>query len=958
MIKKNPKHIFHLNFSKPPEPAPAPAPVVSQPVPVQVQQPAQQPPQQISHPQELQKSQQTTTITQPPAPESKSLPIATPEEPSEPSPAIQSQDNENNNVAPVAPISTVTVKEVKEEEKKVEEIVVAPAPEAPTPVVEVDSNDTNNNNYQNPSPVEDEKVVKETSVKEKVPQDSNNNSTNEKPAPGVPSVRSSSVEPKTDNAPAAAAIPPARKISIIEYGKNQWSPDNLEGEKKWTRDQLWLLREQNISTPNLAPNVARIIMKEAGAKSDSNAMSNMNNMQSTMFRMPAMNTIEPKFLAGMQNNRNNAYQKRPSQTGGNAKQAMQGGRGSCGPVIKVQLGVHEDVKLNIAENAWKPSHLASRRQVESKPDEDNETTDLCNRFRSMLNKLTAENFGVLVNEVKTFKIDTDRKLDGVIDLLFEKAISEPKFAPTYALLCQEVGYIFIIHDKNQPQQGQNTSSQKSKSAFKVKLITQCQKEFERHKEESKVFNEIEEEISKIGDGIKDAEKEERKANLEEKHFRIRQRANGTVRFIGELYKIDMLTVKIMRQCVLNLLESPTEEKIERLCKLLTTIGAKMESEAGPEGLNQYFQTLTDLLHARKEIKSSRIRFEIQNLQDLRHNKWRPRRADLIPKTMDELQNDMEREQHMKERERFSTMKDDRNNRNNNYNNRGGRQQDNDGWNNVGSGNKQRAPAALPLNKLPTISTMNSEGPPKMGMPTSFQNFNKFSTLQVDAEDGPPAYIGGSKNSSMERTSSQNRGSFYGNNGNAPYSGRSSGSNQGSRNSSQNRSRDNSNDVRGGVSSRSLQGPRGPASQSTAVKQPQKSASVIVPRVNSAEPMSHEEVDKNANEFSSTFKKFKDESSSLSFEDAVSKMEKIRYNKDVVMKIYEIYYDQKSKDRPFLIMMVCKLIERKCITEEDNRAALKEAMELAPDMMCDVPRVHEYLAEIMGKFRWKIVENIK
>ena len=40
---------------------------------------------------------------------------------------------------------------------------------------------------------------------------------------------------------------------------------------------------------------------------------------------------------------------------------------------------------------------------------------------------------------------------------------------------------------------------------------------------------------------------------------MRQRANGTVLFIGELFKIDML------------LQESTEEKIERVFKLLTTI---------------------------------------------------------------------------------------------------------------------------------------------------------------------------------------------------------------------------------------------------------------------------------------------------------------------------------------------------------------------------------------------------
>jgi hypothetical protein len=56
-------------------------------------------------------------------------------------------------------------------------------------------------------------------------------------------------------------------------------------------------------------------------------------------------------------------------------------------------------------------------------------------------------------------------------------------------------------------------------------------------------------------------REELKVALEEEHYKLRQRANGTVKFIGELYKIDMLTSKIMRACIEMLLSEATEEKV-------------------------------------------------------------------------------------------------------------------------------------------------------------------------------------------------------------------------------------------------------------------------------------------------------------------------------------------------------------------------------------------------------------
>jgi hypothetical protein len=75
----------------------------------------------------------------------------------------------------------------------------------------------------------------------------------------------------------------------------------------------------------------------------------------------------------------------------------------------------------------------------------------------------------------------------VISLLFEKAISEPKFAPTYANLCKEISAIQTV-----PTGSQDQSQTVKKNTLKVRLITNCQKEFERNKEDSAVFRDIEE----------------------------------------------------------------------------------------------------------------------------------------------------------------------------------------------------------------------------------------------------------------------------------------------------------------------------------------------------------------------------------------------------------------------------------------------------------------------------------
>lgn len=62
--------------------------------------------------------------------------------------------------------------------------------------------------------------------------------------------------------------------------------------------------------------------------------------------------------------------------------------------------------------------------------------DLFRKVRSILNKLTPQKFNQLMEQVTDLTIDTEERLKGVIDLVFEKAIDEPSFSVAYANMCR------------------------------------------------------------------------------------------------------------------------------------------------------------------------------------------------------------------------------------------------------------------------------------------------------------------------------------------------------------------------------------------------------------------------------------------------------------------------------------------------------------------------------------------
>jgi len=94
---------------------------------------------------------------------------------------------------------------------------------------------------------------------------------------------------------------------------------------------------------------------------------------------------------------------------------------------------------------------------------------LIRRLTSILNKLTPENFEKLVAltlEVK--EIDSHSKLRDTVSAVFEKAISEPAFSPTYADFALRLSKTLPTF-----QDGSETHT------FKRVLLNKCQAEFER-----------------------------------------------------------------------------------------------------------------------------------------------------------------------------------------------------------------------------------------------------------------------------------------------------------------------------------------------------------------------------------------------------------------------------------------------------------------------------------------------
>ncbi|XP_033492671.2 eukaryotic translation initiation factor 4 gamma 1a isoform X3 [Epinephelus lanceolatus] len=428
-------------------------------------------------------------------------------------------------------------------------------------------------------------------------------------------------EDKQNAEPKATPEPTEKKY---QYKEEQWKPIDPEEKKRYDRE--FLLGFQFISAsmhkPEGLPTISDVVLDKA-------------NKTPLRPADPArMMNVGPDFTPSYLGNLGSRSVGGPRGPPPGPRRSQQGQRKEPRKIIS-SMSLSDDVQLNKAEKAWKPTAKKSTRsrgaeEVDEEDPEQAKTQELFKRLRSILNKLTPQKFQELMKQVTELTIDTEERLKGAIDLIFEKAISEPNFSVAYANMCRcLMGLKVPTSDK--PGLFVN---------FRKLLLNRCQKEFEKDQDDDAIFEKKQKEMEAAKEG---EERERLRVELEESRDQARRRSLGNIKFIGELFKLKMLTEAIMHDCVVKLLKNHDEESLECLCRLLSTIGKDLDFEKAKPRMDQYFNQMDKIIKERKT--SSRIRFMLQDVLDLRRSNWVPRRGDQGPKTIDQIHKEAEMEEH-------------------------------------------------------------------------------------------------------------------------------------------------------------------------------------------------------------------------------------------------------------------------------------------------------------------------
>lgn len=203
------------------------------------------------------------------------------------------------------------------------------------------------------------------------------------------------------------------------------------------------------------------------------------------------------------------------------------------------------------------------------------------KVRALLNKLTDTQFVPISNQLIAWANKSEIESDGrtlihIIRLVFEKAMNEPMYTGLYARLCRTM--MEQISPGVQDEQIRDAAGAPIPGGhlFRKCLLIRCQGDFER------------------GFETRDTGKIDLFSST---YYAAKQRGLGLIKFIGELFKLQMLTERIMHECIKKLLgnvEDPDERDLESLCMLLTTVGQLIDTPQARPHMDVYFDRMQGL----------------------------------------------------------------------------------------------------------------------------------------------------------------------------------------------------------------------------------------------------------------------------------------------------------------------------------------------------------------------------
>ena len=268
--------------------------------------------------------------------------------------------------------------------------------------------------------------------------------------------------------------------------------------------------------------------------------------------------------------------------------------------------------------------MALAEEFKKKIDEEANKDPIRFKITEHLNILTVDNYKTTAENIfKIIESDLENQ-EKFLDVLFNKSVNEKAYVKLYAKLCKE--FDKKLTQRTEPKPDKNGKLKKPTSLMRVKLLDKCREIFKIENNE------------KFDSYIKVQAPVEREIKL--KKFVL-----GNVNFIGELINIQILSKKIVKQCLNNLLARYNDAKADKSLKMInleaivilldnfgTLLKAKEEKmkEEDKKNFNEivdeYLKKLEEVIQKDQNIVQY-VKYKIINLIERSKNNWEKSKFD-------------------------------------------------------------------------------------------------------------------------------------------------------------------------------------------------------------------------------------------------------------------------------------------------------------------------------------------
>lgn len=372
---------------------------------------------------------------------------------------------------------------------------------------------------------------------------------------------------------------------------------------------------------------------------------------------PMQRTASQGGVGGTPMSSNRTRSKRGEKRGdGNKATGQQHGFSHGQSSMGQTVSMEHVAPLQATANRW------DRKAVGNVDPDSPEVVD--RKVKALLNKLTMEKFDSISDQIITWANKSEKEKDGrtliqVIKLVFEKATDEATWSEMYARLCRKMMERISLQVQDDGIKNAEGKPITGGQLFRKYLLNRCQEDFERGwitKEATAAAAACKALEDQAAQEKNKTEGDDEVVLYSDEYYaaqKAKRQGLGLIKFIGELFKLQMLTERIMHECVKKLLgnvENPEEEEIESLCKLLSTVGAILDTQKARAHMDVYFSRMKEL--TKSPNVSSRMQFMLQDVLELRERKWVSRNAIAAPTTIAQIHEAAAKEKAAAEKETY------------------------------------------------------------------------------------------------------------------------------------------------------------------------------------------------------------------------------------------------------------------------------------------------------------------